>query len=282
MHSGLHPMLNMAIRAARKAGDYIYQASEDLNRVRFAKKSDNSFVTNIDENAQSKIIDVLESVYPDHHFIGEEVTKKRAPRVEYIDEDAEEDTFEKPVVQEKNSDYVWYIDPLDGTTNFLHGLPYYAVSIALVYKGMVEHAVIYNPINDELFYASRGTGAFLNNRRLRVNPRQSTEEFLLASNLWFSRHNKNHQQNCEKISQETAGLRRTGCSALDLASVAAGRLDGFFASGLNPWDMAAGSLLVQEAGGYIGTFSGDKYHVNTQEIIAANPKVYTYLVSQLR
>jgi myo-inositol-1(or 4)-monophosphatase len=262
MHAGIHPMLNMAIRAARKAGDYIHQASDDLSRVRYIKKEDNSFVSQTDEGAQSRIIEVLQTAYPDHHFISEEM--EPAPN------------------EERTSHYTWYIDPLDGTGNFIHGFPYYAVSIALAYKDQIEHAVVYNPVSDELFYASKGAGAFLNNTRIRVSKRPEVDEFLLGSNLWFSKKHTKHQQVCDTISKETMGLRRMGCSSLDLANVAAGRLDAFFAAGLNVWDMAAGSLLIQEAGGFIGDFKGDKYHLHTPEIVVGGAKAYDYLIAQLQ
>ncbi len=294
MHA-MHPMLNMAIRAARKAGDLIFQAASDVTKIRYIQKSDQSFVTQTDQLAQERILDTLSYAYPDHIFISEEdvdhaatsVIEPAPMTITSFDESNESDesmentskVYQAPT---KNPDYVWYIDPIDGTSNFIHGFPHYAVSIALTYKGVCEHAVIYQPQTDELFYASKGSGAYLNNRRLRVTKRQATHEYLMASNLWLSKNHPEYLDTCTQISQQVAGLRRTGCTALDLAYVASGRLDAFFGDGLLSWDAAAGILLVQEAGGFVGNFAGDKFELTQTQLVAGASKPYAYLISHMQ
>ncbi|WP_018911717.1 inositol monophosphatase family protein [Thiomonas sp. FB-6] len=259
----MHPMINVAVRAAREAGKIINRASLDLDLLRVSEKSANDFVTEVDRASEQAIIEVLLKAYPQHGILGEETgsTHGRA-----------------------DSEFQWIIDPLDGTTNFIHGLPMYAVSIALAHHGVVQHGVVYDPSRDELFTASRGAGAFLDNRRLRVSRRTRIEDSLIGTGFPFRRGDDldTYLEMFKKISQRCVGLRRPGAAALDLAYVAAGRYDGFFEQGLKPWDVAAGSLLVTEAGGMVGNFTGEADFLHRGEVIAANPRVYAQMVSLLR
>ncbi|MBU6512753.1 MAG: inositol monophosphatase [Betaproteobacteria bacterium] len=259
----MHPMINVAVRAAREAGKIINRASLDLDLLRVSEKSANDFVTEVDRASEQAIIEILLKAYPQHGILGEETgsTHGRA-----------------------DSEFQWIIDPLDGTTNFIHGLPVYAVSIALAHHGVVQHGVVYDPSRDELFTASRGGGAFLDNRRLRVSRRTRIEEGLIGTGFPFRRGDDldTYLEMFKKISQRCVGLRRPGAAALDLAYVAAGRYDGFFEQGLKPWDVAAGSLLVTEAGGMVGNFTGEADFLHRGEVIAANPRVYAQMVSLLK
>ncbi|MBU6440460.1 MAG: inositol monophosphatase [Betaproteobacteria bacterium] len=259
----MHPMINVAVRAAREAGKIINRASLDLDLLRVSEKSANDFVTEVDRASEQAIIEILLKAYPQHGILGEETgsTHGRA-----------------------DSEFQWIIDPLDGTTNFIHGLPVYAVSIALAHHGVVQHGVVYDPSRDELFTASRGGGAFLDNRRLRVSRRTRIEESLIGTGFPFRRGDDldTYLEMFKKISQRCVGLRRPGAAALDLAYVAAGRYDGFFEQGLKPWDVAAGSLLVTEAGGMVGNFTGEADFLHRGEVIAANPRVYAQMVSLLK
>jgi myo-inositol-1(or 4)-monophosphatase len=259
----MHPMINVAVRAAREAGKIINRASLDLDLLRVSEKSANDFVTEVDRASEQAIIEILLKAYPQHGILGEETgsTHGRA-----------------------DSEYQWIIDPLDGTTNFIHGLPVYAVSIALAHHGVVQHGVVYDPSRDELFTASRGAGAFLDNRRLRVSRRTRIEDSLIGTGFPFRRGDDldTYLEMFKKISLRCVGLRRPGAAALDLAYVAAGRYDGFFEVGLKPWDVAAGSLLVTEAGGMVGNFTGEADFLHRGEVIAANPRVYAQMVSLLK
>ncbi len=259
----MHPMINVAVRAAREAGKIINRASLDLDLLRVSEKSANDFVTEVDRASEQAIIEILLKAYPQHGILGEETgsTHGRA-----------------------DSEYQWIIDPLDGTTNFIHGLPVYAVSIALAHHGVVQHGVVYDPSRDELFTASRGGGAFLDNRRLRVSRRTRIEDSLIGTGFPFRRGDDldTYLEMFKKVSQRCVGLRRPGAAAIDLAYVAAGRYDGFFEVGLKPWDVAAGSLLVTEAGGMVGNFTGEADFLHRGEVIAANPRVYAQMVSLLR
>jgi myo-inositol-1(or 4)-monophosphatase len=212
--------------------------------------------------AENAIIDVLLDAYPGHAILAEESGRERGA---------------------KHSDYLWIIDPLDGTTNFLHGFPVYAVSIALAFKGKVEQAVVFDPTRNDMFYASRGRGAFMNDRRLRVSKRTRISDSLIGTGFPFRKGDnfKRYVKMFEEVMQSCAGLRRPGAAALDLCYVAAGYYDGFFETGLNPWDIAAGSLLITEAGGLIGNFTGESDFLYQREVVAGNPKVYGQLVQIL-
>jgi myo-inositol-1(or 4)-monophosphatase len=255
-------MLNVAVRAAREAGKIINRASLDIDLLRVAQKAANDFVTEVDRAAEQAIIEVLLKAYPQHAILGEETG----------------DAYGDP-----RSDYQWIIDPLDGTTNFIHGMPVYAVSIALAHRGVVQQAVVYDPTRDELFTATRGAGAFLNSRRIRVSNRIRLEDSLIGTGFPFRKDDDfdTYLDMFKRVAQRCVGLRRPGAAAIDLAYVAAGRYDGFFEAGLKPWDIAAGSLLVTEAGGLIGNFCGDGDFLHAGEVLAATPRVYGQLVALL-
>jgi myo-inositol-1(or 4)-monophosphatase len=257
-----HPMLNVAIKAARAAGALINRASLDLEALRINTKSPNDFVTEVDHAAEGVIIETLLGAYPDHGILAEESGRTRGA---------------------KHSEFVWIIDPLDGTTNFIHGLPMYCVSIALAHRGVVQQAVVYDPTRNDLFYATKGRGAFLNDRRLRVSKRTRMSDALIGTGFPFRRGDnfKRYVKMFEEVMQHCAGLRRPGAAALDLCYVAAGYYDAFFETGLQPWDVAAGSLIVSEAGGLIGNFTGEADFLHQREVVAGNPKIYGQLVTML-
>ena len=263
MSSNQHPMLNVAVKAARAAGAIINRASLDVETVRVSQKQVNDFVTEVDHAAEGAIIETLLGAYPGHGIWAEESGREHG---------------------NASSDHVWLIDPLDGTTNFIHGFPVYCVSIALLVKGRVEQAVIYDPTRNDLFTATRGRGAFLNERRIRVSKRSQMKESLVSTGFPF-RPGDNfnvYLRMMSEVMQRTAGLRRPGAAALDLAYVAAGYTEGFFETGLSPWDVAAGSLLVTEAGGLIGNFTGESDFLEQRECVAGNPRIYGQLVNILR
>lgn len=262
MSQTLHPMLNIAVKAARAAGAIINRAALDIDLLKVNTKSPNDFVTEVDHAAERVIIDTLLEAYPGHGILAEESGRSRGA---------------------KHSEHVWIIDPLDGTTNFIHGLPTYAVSIALTHRGQVQQAVVYDPARNDLFYASKGRGAFLNDRRLRVSKRTRLADALVGTGFPFRKGDnfKQYLEIFETVMRSCAGLRRPGAAALDLCYVAAGWYDGFFETGLQPWDVAAGSLLISEAGGLIGNFTGEADFLHQREVVAGNPKVYGQLVQLL-
>ena len=262
MSQALHPMLNVAIKAARAAGSIINRAALDVDLLKVSSKAPNDFVTEVDQAAERAIIEVLLAAYPGHGILAEESGSEHGA---------------------KHSEYVWIIDPLDGTTNFIHGFPVYAVSIALAFKGQVQQAVVYDPTRNDMFYASKGRGAFLNDKRLRVSKRTRMAESLIGTGFPFRKGDdfQRYLQMFEAVMQNCAGLRRPGAAALDLCYVAAGCYDGFFETGLNPWDIAAGSLLITEAGGLIGNFTGEADFLYQREVVAGNPKIYGQLVHML-
>jgi myo-inositol-1(or 4)-monophosphatase len=262
MPPNLHPMLNVAVKAARAAGAIINRAALDVEAVRVSQKQVNDFVTEVDHASEQVIIETLLTAYPDHAIWAEESGQTHG---------------------RQGSDHVWIIDPLDGTTNFIHGFPVYCVSIALQVRGRIEQAVIYDPTRNDLFTATRGRGAYVNDRRMRVSKRTDLRQCLIATGFPF-RPGDNFQlylRAMADVMQRTAGLRRPGAAALDLAYVAAGYSDGFFETGLSPWDVAAGSLLVTEAGGLVGNFTGEPDFLEQKECVAANPRVYGQLVGML-
>ncbi len=259
MSSNLHPMLNVAIKAARAAGAIINRAALDVESVRISQKQVNDFVTEVDHASEQAIIETLLTAYPDHAIWAEESGKTQG---------------------RQGSDFVWIIDPLDGTTNFIHGFPVYCVSIALAVKGKVEQAVVYDPTRNDLFTATRGRGAYMNERRIRVSKRTDMRQCLISTGFPFRPGDNfnNYMRIMSDVMQRTAGLRRPGAAALDLAYVAAGFTDAFFETGLQPWDVAAGSLLVQEAGGLVGNFTGESDFLEQKECLAGNPRVYGQMV----
>lgn len=246
--------VKIAESAARKAGQMIISAVEELKDLEVTEKGRNDFATNVDRAAEELIISILHKSYPDHKVIGEE-SGEHGPA---------------------DSEHVWIIDPLDGTTNYIHGFPHYAISIALEVKGRIEHGLIYDPVRDEMFMASRGHGARMNGRKLRVSAQRKLSYSLIGTGFPFK-----HQQHIEPYMKtfyamfpQSGGVRRAGSAALDLAYVAAGRLDGFWEISLNKWDMAAGVLLVKEAGGLVGDFRGGEHYLESGNIIAGNPKIF--------
>ena len=252
-------MLNVAIKAARAAGAIINRAALDVESVRISQKQINDFVTEIDHASEKTIIETLLTAYPGHGILAEETGREYGA---------------------KDSDFVWVIDPLDGTTNFIHGFPAYCVSIALTVKGKVEQAVVYDPTRNDLFTATKGRGAFLNERRIRVSKRTQLKDCLISTGFPFRPGDnfKSYMNMMGEVMQRTAGIRRPGAAALDLAYVAAGFTDGFFESGLSIWDVAAGSLLVTEAGGLVGNFTGEAEFLEQRECLAGNPRIYGQLV----
>jgi myo-inositol-1(or 4)-monophosphatase len=262
MSSNLHPMLNVAIKAARAAGAIINRAALDIESVRISQKQVNDFVTEVDHASEQTIIETLLTAYPGHGILAEESGQEHGA---------------------KDSDFVWIIDPLDGTTNFIHGFPVYCVSIALAIKGKVDQAVVYDPTRNDMFTASKGRGAYMNERRIRVAKRIRMSDCLISTGFPFRPGDSlpTYMKMMSEVMARTAALRRPGAAALDLAYVAAGFSDGFFEMGLSPWDVAAGSLLVTEAGGLVGNFTGEADFLEQRECLAANPKIYGQMVSML-
>ncbi|HEU4707997.1 MAG TPA: inositol monophosphatase family protein, partial [Methylophilaceae bacterium] len=233
----MHPLLTNAVKAARRAGGIINRASLDIGALKVRSKTYNDFVTEVDHAAEAAIIETLKDAYPDHGFLGEESGNDRI-----------------------DADNVWIIDPLDGTTNFLHGFPQYCISIALMQKGQLTQAVVYDPNRNDLFTATRGRGAFLNDKRIRVSKRSKLQESIIGTGFPFRdfTHLDAYLAMFKDMVKKTSGVRRPGAAALDLAYVAAGWYDGFFEIGLSKWDVAAGGLLIQEAGGIVGDFEGNE------------------------
>jgi myo-inositol-1(or 4)-monophosphatase len=256
----MQPLLNIAIRAARRAGDLIVRNIDRVPTLGVRSKSRNDFVTEIDQLAERDIIETIRRTHPDHGFLGEESGRSGG------------------------DEFLWIIDPLDGTTNFLHGFPTFAVSLACEYRGRLEHAVVYDPMRQELFTASRGDGAQLDGRRIRVSKQLELEGALVATGFPYranARYIDEYLAMLKAVMQQTAGIRRPGAASLDLAYVAAGRVDGFWEIGLNAWDTAAGTLLITEAGGRIGTLTGGEYRQGGN-VVAGTPKVYEALVECIR
>jgi len=256
----MHPLLNIAIRAARNAGTIISRSVERIDTLTIDTKAQNDFVTEVDRLAEQEIIQTIRKSYPDHAILAEESG------------------------QQRGDEYEWIIDPLDGTTNFLHGFPQFAVSIAVRHRGRLEHAVVYDPTRQELFTASRGAGAQLDDRRIRVSRRKGLEGALIGTGFPFKQqqHLDIYMATFKALFPMTAGIRRPGAAALDLAYVAAGRLDGFWEIGLQPWDMAAGTLLIQEAGGLVGDFSGNNRFLETGNLVAGNVKVFRAILQTIQ
>jgi myo-inositol-1(or 4)-monophosphatase len=258
----MHPMLNTAVKAARKAGNLMLRASRDLDLIKVETKRRNDFVTEVDRVAEAAIIETLREVYPHHSILAEESGESKGAQ----------------------SDYVWIIDPIDGTTNFIHGIPHFAVSIGLSHKGILSQAVVYDPSKNELFTASRGGGAFMNERRLRVAKRDKLTEAIIGTGFPF-RDNQafdEYMAQFKAVTMSCAGVRRPGAASLDLAYVAAGRFDGFWESGLSPWDIAAGALLITEAGGLVGDFEGNDKYLESGRCVASSPKLFPQLLKTLK
>lgn len=254
----MHPMLNTAIKAARRAGSLINRASNDLDKLTIEMKAHNDFVSEVDRVAEQAIIEVLKEAYPQHSILAEE--------------SGSADT---------GSEYQWIIDPLDGTTNFLHGFPQYCVSIALSVKGVISQGVVYDPTRNDLFTASKGGGAFLNDRRIRVSKTLQMKDALVGTGFPSREFDKidKYIGMFKDLTPKCAGIRRPGAAALDLAYLACGRYDGFWEMGLSAWDMAAGSLLVKEAGGLVTDFSGEDNFLDNGTIVAATPRIFPPLLA---
>lgn len=254
-------MLNIAVKAARRAGNIINRASIDAERLQITRKGARDFVTEVDHACEQAIIEILHAAYPDHAFLAEESGKVHHP------------------ANGGAPEYEWIIDPLDGTTNFIHGLPVYAVSMALRHRGQMIHALVYDPSRNELFTASRGSGAFLNERRIRVSGRLNLTDALLGAR-WPGSAGPAAEQSphFKKLTNDCAGVRRTGSSVLDLVYVAAGRLDGFCGVDLKPWDLAAAGLLILEAGGLVAGFDGEQSWLESGNVVAATPKVFPQIL----
>jgi myo-inositol-1(or 4)-monophosphatase len=265
----MHPMLNVAVRAARQAGRIITRAALDLDQVKVARKQRNDFVTEVDHASEQAIIDTLKQAFPDHAILAEE--SGHTPGV-------------AAQAQAHEAEHIWIIDPLDGTTNFIHGLPQYCISIALMQKGIVTQAVVYDPNRDELYTASKGAGAFVNSRRIRVSRATRLDEALVGTGFPYRQIENidDYLRVFRTMTERTAALRRPGAAALDLAYVACGRYDAFWEMGLAPWDVAAGSLLVTEAGGLVGDFAGNAGYVFSGEVVASTPKVFPAMLSIIR
>lgn len=261
----MHPLLNTAVKAARRAGGIINRASLDRSALEVRAKGKNDFVTQVDRAAEAAIVDVLRKAYPDHAILGEE-------------------SGNLPPAGAAKADYLWIIDPLDGTTNFIHGFPQFCVSIAVQYRGATAHGVVYDPGRNELFTASKGRGAFLDDRRIRVTRCAQLTDALVGTGFPFREVGRIdlYLRQLRAMMEGTAGVRRAGAAALDLAYVAAGRLDAFWELGLSPWDMAAGALMILEAGGLVGDLSGEAEYLAKGEIAAATPRVFPQLLAALR
>lgn len=257
----MHPILNIAIKAARRAGQIINRASNDLDIIKVTAKQQNDFVTEVDRTAEAAIIEILQEAYPNYGILAEE-----------SGEIAGKGT--------RDAEFQWIIDPLDGTTNFIHGLPHYAVSIALARNGIVEHGLIFDPNRNNLYTASKGGGAFLNDRRIRVSKRLHLQDALIGTGFPYRvfNHIDAYLAIFKELTEKSAGMRRPGAASLDLAYVASGYYDGFWEFGLSPWDMAAGALLIAEAGGLVSDLSGEAAYLSSGNIVAGNPKVFAQLL----
>lgn len=252
----MHPMLNIAVKAARRAGNIIHRATDRIDHLTVTKKSHADFVSEVDRVAEQTIIQTLLEAFPDHAILAEESGSQG------------------------DSEFVWIIDPLDGTTNFLHGFPQFSVSIALRHKGIITQSVVYDPTRNELFTATRGRGAYLNDKRLRVTKRIHLADALIGTGFPYTKfeHLDAYMAILKDLMQNTAGLRRPGSAALDLAWLAAGRYDGFFETGLKPWDIAAGCLLITEAGGMVSDLGGNDSYLDSGHVCAGNPDIHPQLL----
>ncbi|HKT32491.1 MAG TPA: inositol monophosphatase family protein [Gammaproteobacteria bacterium] len=257
----MHPLLNIAVSAARKAGDIIVRHLDRVDRLTVQAKEHNDFVSQVDRLAEDEIIYTIRKAHPDHAILAEESGAHSG-----------------------NDEFQWIIDPLDGTTNFLHGFPVFSVSIAVKHRGVLEHAVVYDPMRQELFTASRGGGAQVDGKRMRVSQQKTLEGALIGTGFPF-RENQNlelYMRMFAVMARQSAGLRRAGSAAQDLAYVAAGRLDGFWEMGLKPWDIAAGALLIQEAGGLVGHFDGTAGIPENGDILAGGEKIFKAMADDFK
>ncbi len=253
-------MINIAVRAARSAGNILTRYFEHTDTLTVTEKNKNEFVSEVDKAAEEAIIEVLRKSYPDHSILGEESGSH------------------------KGNDYQWVIDPLDGTTNYLRGQPHFSISIALKFQGQLEHGVIYDPLREEMFSATRGAGAFLNDRRMRVTQRKGLDGALIGTGFPYRDHSQldAYLGMLRDMITDTAGIRRPGSAALDFAYVAAGRLDGFWELGLSEWDFAAGALLVKEAGGTVTDIGGGDRYLESGNVIAGGLKTHAAMLKLIK
>ncbi|MBT8448402.1 MAG: inositol monophosphatase [Gammaproteobacteria bacterium] len=259
----MHPLVNIATKAARRAGTMIYRSIDNMDKVVVEEKSPNDFVSNIDKRAEKMIIETIQEVYPEHNILAEESGAQ---------------------VSESDDDTTWIIDPLDGTTNYLYGFPHYCVSIAVKQAGKIQHAVVYDPLKDEIFSASRGQGAVLNGSRIRVNATKSLKGSFIGTGTPYrvTDNIDSYMALLKDLMTQCRDIRRPGSAALDLCYVACGRYDGFFEFGLSSWDMAAGSLIIEEAGGIVDDLQGKQDYLNSGDIVAATPKLFREFVQLIR
>lgn len=256
----MEPLLNIAVSAARQAGEVIVRHMEQIDRLKITAKGTNDFFSEVDIKAEQVIINAIRKAYPDHAIIAEESGS-----------------------HDGDEEFTWLIDPLDGTSNYLHGFPFFSVSIALKVKNRIEHGVIYDPLRHECFAASRGRGARLNDRRIRVSKQVLLSASLLGAGMSLRDEAlaQRYFPTMQALVGKCAGVRRTGSAALDLAYVASGRLDGYWEFGLRPWDVAAGSLLIREAGGLISDTSGGDEFLKSGDVVAGTPKVFKSLLQSV-
>ena len=266
----MHPHVNMALRAARRAGQIMVQAMDRLSDLHIEEKSRNDFVSNVDRDCEAAIVEVIRKAYPDHAIVAEEggqISEGNVAGAGHLGQ------------------YTWIIDPLDGTLNYLQGIPHFCVSIGVLRGNQFEHAVVYDPTRNEEFSATRGAGAHLNGRRIRVANRVRMAEAVLGTGIppaAIADYLDVHAGTFKDFTGQCRGIRRLGSAALDLAYVAAGRLDGFWELGLSPWDICAGTLLVREAGGFVGDWRGGDSFFKSGNIVASNPKLFRTMVQALR
>ena len=254
----MHPLVNIAVSAARSAGNFIMRNMDHVDQLKIERKGRNDFVTQVDRGAESEIIKIIRKAYPQHAVLGEEGGA------------------------DGDNEVLWIIDPLDGTTNYLHGLPHFAVSIGIQVRGVLSHGVIYAPCTQDLYLASRGSGATLNSRRIRVSTTKEMDLALIGTGVPIRAAKLDaYLPMLRRVVETTAGVRRAGSAALDLAYVAAGRLDAFWELGLKPWDIAAGLVLVQEAGGIASEIYGGPDLLATGHVLAANPKLHPIIAEAL-
>jgi myo-inositol-1(or 4)-monophosphatase len=255
-------MLNIAVRAARRAGSIINRAALEGGSLQVRSKQANDFVTEVDRAAEAAIIEAVRKSYPEHAILGEE----------------------SGAIESAKQEYRWIIDPLDGTTNFIHGFPHYCVSIGVEHRGLLTHGVVYDPGRNELFTASKGRGAFLNDRRIRVSKCLKLQDALIGTGFPFKELTRAdlYLKQLRALMEKSSGVRRAGAAALDLAYVACGRLDAFWELGLSPWDMAAGVLLIQEAGGLVGDLEGNQGFMESGDVCAATPKIFSPLLQEMK
>ena len=256
----MHPTINIAIRAARSAGSLLLRYFDHVDSLKISSKGMNDFVTEVDRASEQAIIETLRKTFPDHAILAEESG------------------------QHDGNDFQWVIDPLDGTTNYLHGFPQFSISIALKHKGVLEHGLVYDPLHDEMFTASRGEGALMNDRKIRVSARKEIKGALLGTGFPYrdQSHMDAYLGMFRALIKDSAGIRRPGSAALDLAYIAAGRLDGFWELGLAQWDIAAGALLVKEAGGVVSDINGGERYLESGNIIAAGLKIQAEMAREIR